>query len=230
MGRVKKNNEDSYHSPFATRLRQLLDAPEVSQAKVAEYVGVTRQAISSYSLGTSVPDIEKLIRISDFFEVSTEYLLGRTEIKKAEATKQAVSEYLNLSEEAIDAIRLLQYGHLEQNYVDDYKLSTKMEPLGEMFSTWIEAVDLSKLLSDLYRAIMASIRYNEGGEHSERFRLEPEDKQAVWGLQDKGYVVLNLSEQLDFYTQSALKTFQGSLQKLMDKADKVASDLDDAED
>ena len=230
MGRVKRNNECGYDSPFAIRLRALLDTPEVSQAKVAEYVGVTRQAISSYSLGTSVPDIEKFIKIADFFEVSTEYLLGRTEIKKADATKQAVSEYLNLSEEAIDTIRILQYGHVEQNFVDDYKLSAQMEPLGEMFSTWIEVVDLSKLVSDLYRTVMASVRYNGSGESSERYRLEPEDKQAVWELQDKGYVVLSLAEQLDFYTQSALKTLQSSIEKLMDEADKEVPHWDDAED
>jgi len=229
MGRVKKNTGDGYHSPFATRLRELLNVPEVSQAKVAENVGVTRQAISSYSLGTSVPDIEKFIKIADFFGVSTEYLLGRTEIKKADATKQAVSEYLNLSEEAIDAIRLLGYGHMEQNFVDDYKLSAKMEPLGEMFSTWIEAVDLSKMLSDLYRAVMVSVRYNGSGENPERYRLEMEDKQAAWELQDKGYVVLSPSEQLDFFTQSAVKTFQVSIEKLMDEAGKAARVLDDVE-
>lgn len=173
---------------------------------------------------------EKFIKIADFFEVSTEYLLGRTEIKKADATKQAASEYLNLSEEAIDAIRLLGYGHMEQNFVDDYKLSTKMEPLGEMFSTWIEAVDLSKLLSDLYRAVMASVRYNGSCENWERYRLEAEDKQAVWELQDKGYVILTLAEQLDFNTQSALKTFQSSLEKLMDEADKAIRVLDNEQD
>jgi len=231
MGRVKKNNyENGYYSSFATRLRELLGTPDVSQAKVAEYVGVTRQAISSYSLGTSVPDIEKFIMIADFFGVSTEYLLGRTEIKKADATKQAVYEYMNLSEEAIDAIRRLRHGHLEQSFADDYKLTSKMEPLGEIFSAWIEAVDLSKLLSDLYRAATVSVRYNKSGEHPELYKLEAEDKQAIWYLQDKGYAVLSLSEQLDFYTQSAVKTFQSSIEKLMSEADKAVGEQDDTED
>jgi transcriptional regulator with XRE-family HTH domain len=231
MGRVKKNAyENGYHSPFATRLRELLDTPDVSQAKVAEYVGVTRQAISSYSLGTSVPDIEKLIGIASFFEVSTEYLLGRTEIKKADATKQVVAEYLNLSEEAIDAIHRLQNGYLEQNIVDDYKLSSKMEPLGKMFSAWVEAADLSKLFSDLYRAILASARYKGGVKNTERYILGEEDKQSVSELQAKGYVVLGLTEQLDFYTQSAVKTFQASVERLLIEADNIVGERDYEED
>ncbi len=229
MGRVKRNNEDGYNSPFATKLRELLNTSDISQAKVAEYVGVTRQAISSYSLGSSVPDIEKFIKIADFFEVSTEYLLGRTEIKKADATKQAVAEYLNLSEEAIDAIYLLRYGHMEQNFVDDYKLSVKMEPLVDMFSDWIESVDLSELLSALYRAAMVSMQYTESGKNVERYKLEAEDKQAIWGLQDKGYIVLSLSEQLNFYTQSAIGVFQKSVKKLMDEANKLVIDQDNTD-
>ena len=44
--------------------------------------GVTRQAVSAYSLGVSLPDIDKSEGIADYFEVSTGYLLWRTEVKK----------------------------------------------------------------------------------------------------------------------------------------------------
>ena len=226
MGRVKKNPADGYDSPFATRLRELMETPDISQAKVAEHVGVTRQAISSYSLGTSVPDIDKLVRIAEFFDVSTEYLLGRTEVKKVDATKQAAAEYLDLSEEAIDAIRLLRFGHMEQNFVDDFKLTTQMEPLADIFSAWLEAVDLSKLLSDLYRAAMVSMQYTESCKNVGRDKLEAKDKQAIWALQDKGYIVLSLSEQLNFYTQSTIGVFQKSVERLMDEANKLVIEQD----
>jgi transcriptional regulator with XRE-family HTH domain len=229
MGRVKKNTADGYDGPFATRLRELMEAPDISQAKVAEHVGVTRQAISSYSLGTSVPDIDKLVRIAEFFNVSTEYLLGRTEIKKVDATKQAAAEYLDLSEEAIDAIHLLRFGHMEQNFVDDFKLTTQMEPLTDIFSAWIEAVDLSKLLSDLYRAVRACMEYSQSGKHPERYELSAEDKEAIRDVQDMGYIVLSLSEQMDFYTQSATEVFQKSVDRLLDEAIKAAGEEDDAE-
>ena len=229
MGRVKKNTADGYDSSFATRLRELMETPDISQAKVAEHVGVTRQAISSYSLGTSVPDIDKLVRIAEFFNVSTEYLLGRTEIKKVDATKQAAAEYLDLSEEAIDAIRLLRFGSMEQNFINDFKLTAQMEPLADIFSAWLEAVDLSKLLSDLYRAVRVCMEYSQRGKHPERYELNTEDKKAIRDVQDMGYVVLSLSEQLDFYTQSAEEVFRKSVDRLLDETIKVAGEEDNAE-
>ncbi len=225
MGRVKRNNESRYDSPFATRLRELLDTPKISQAKVAEFVGVTRQAISSYSLGTSVPDIDKLVKIAAFFEVSTEYLLGHTEIKKVDPTKQAVAEYLNLTEEAIDKIKLLRYGHLEQHFADDYKLTTKLEPLADIFNDWIESVNLSKLLSDLHRSLIASMRFDQSGKYPERYQLDEEGKQAACLIEDMGYVLLDLQEQINFYTQSAITEFQKSIDKLMDKTTKAVIEL-----
>jgi transcriptional regulator with XRE-family HTH domain len=228
MGRAKKNTAGGYDSPFAARLRELMETPDISQAKVAEPVGVTRQAISSYSLGTSVPDIDKLVRIAEFFDVSTEFLLGRTEIKKVDATKQAAAEYLDLSEEAIDAIRLLKYGHMEQNFLDGFKLTTQMEPLADMLSSWIEAVDLSKLLSDLYRVVRVCMEYSQSGKHPERYELDAKDKKAIWDVQDMGYVVLSLSEQLDFYMQSAAEVFRKSVDRLLDEAIKAAGKENDA--
>ncbi len=229
MGRVKKNPADGYDSPFATRLRELIETPGISQAKVAEHVGVTRQAISSYSLGTSVPDIDKLVSIAEFFDVSTEYLLGRTEVKKVDATKQAAAEYLDLSEEAIDAIRLLRFGNMEQNLVGGFKLTVQMEPLADIFSAWIEAVDLSKLLSDLYRAVRVCMEYSQSGKHPERYELDAEDKKAIRNVQDMGYVVLSLSEQMNFYTQSAAELFRKSVDRLLDEAIKAAGEEDEAE-
>ena len=63
-------------TPFATRLRELIDEARIPQSALAEHIGVTKQVISTYSLGVSLPYIEKFEGIADFFEVSTEYLLG----------------------------------------------------------------------------------------------------------------------------------------------------------
>ena len=98
MPRVKKNSYEQYDSPFASRLRGLLDAPGMNQSKLADHIGVTRQAISAWSLGISLPDIEKFGLIADFFDVSTEFLLGRTDISKAnwQKHKRASTTYTRL--------------------------------------------------------------------------------------------------------------------------------------
>lgn len=221
MARVKKNTQDKYNTPFAGRLRELLDAPGLSQSQLAEHIGVTRQAVSSYSLGTSVPDIEKFEKIADFFHVSTEYLLGRSDIKKTDATKQAAAEYLGLTEEAIDAIYFLKMGRLEQHFSSNYKPVLIDEPLTDIFSRWVEMVDLSKLMSELYRTVQAAEKYAASGEHPKYYQLEEEATQAIAMLKAKGCEVLPLPQLVTFYSQSAVGEFTRSIEMLLDEAGQI---------
>lgn len=54
----------------------------LSQEQLAQHLGVSRQAISKWESGTSMPEGEKLISISQYFDVSLDCLLqGRIEKK-----------------------------------------------------------------------------------------------------------------------------------------------------
>ena len=48
-----------------------------SQAKIAEILRVTPQAVSKWERGTALPDIELLVPLADIFSVSVDELLGR---------------------------------------------------------------------------------------------------------------------------------------------------------
>lgn len=61
------------------RIQFLRKAKGISQEEFAEEVGVSRQAVSKWESGQSTPDLEKIIVMSDFFEVTTDYLLKGTE-------------------------------------------------------------------------------------------------------------------------------------------------------
>lgn len=52
----------------------------ISQEELADKIGVSRQAVSKWESGQSLPDIEKIILLSDYFEVTSDYLLRGTEI------------------------------------------------------------------------------------------------------------------------------------------------------
>ncbi len=54
----------------------------LSQEQLAEVLGVSRQAVSKWESEQSVPDIDKIVAVADYFEVTTDYLL----YKDAEAT------------------------------------------------------------------------------------------------------------------------------------------------
>ncbi len=60
---------------FGEKLQTLRRAKGLSQEQLAEALGVTRQAVSKWELNASLPDVEKLLVLSDLFQVSTDYLL-----------------------------------------------------------------------------------------------------------------------------------------------------------
>lgn len=60
---------------FGEKLQQLRKQKGLSQEQLALQLGVSRQAISKWELSDSLPDAEKIIQLSDFFNVSTDYLL-----------------------------------------------------------------------------------------------------------------------------------------------------------
>lgn len=73
---------------MADRIQYLRKAKGISQEELAEKVGVSRQAVSKWESEQSMPDLEKIIAMSDFFEVTTDYLLkGRRTCKGSGAKK-----------------------------------------------------------------------------------------------------------------------------------------------
>ena len=46
-----------------------------SQEELAEMLGVSRQSVSKWESGGSIPDLERVAKLSQVFEVSTDYLL-----------------------------------------------------------------------------------------------------------------------------------------------------------
>ncbi|VUZ27411.1 helix-turn-helix domain-containing protein [Acetobacterium wieringae] len=97
-----------YDSVFATRLRELMSGNGTTQKDLAGVTGITRQAISQYMDGSVQPNIEKLYKICDFFEVSSDYLLGVSDVKSIDLDTKAISEKTGLSEKAVEILTGLE--------------------------------------------------------------------------------------------------------------------------
>ena len=61
------------------RIRALREDKDLRQSDVAQATGIDQRTISNYETGKSNPDSEALIRLADFFGVSIDYLVGRTD-------------------------------------------------------------------------------------------------------------------------------------------------------
>ena len=66
-------------SKFAERIRELRTAGNYTQEDLGEILGVKKYSIYTYEKGRSEPNIDGLIALADFFDVSIDYLVGRTD-------------------------------------------------------------------------------------------------------------------------------------------------------
>ena len=68
-----------FNENFKNRFRELVDTLEMTKTKCANVIGISYQTfIDIYAIG-KVPYVKQLLRIADYFDVSLDYLLGRTD-------------------------------------------------------------------------------------------------------------------------------------------------------
>lgn len=69
---------------FEARLKQLRENKGLSQYAFANKLGLSQSAVGNWESGKRIPDAEMLCAIADYFEVSVDYLLGRSDNKNPE--------------------------------------------------------------------------------------------------------------------------------------------------
>ncbi|CAM2998609.1 helix-turn-helix transcriptional regulator [Hathewaya histolytica] len=69
-------------STFSERIKKLRKEKGLTQEALAQILFIDKSSISKYEKGKHIPENDLMQRIADYFEVSTDYLLGRTDVKK----------------------------------------------------------------------------------------------------------------------------------------------------
>lgn len=64
---------------LAERLRTLRESVKLSQEKMGRLVGMKQSSVNRYESGQSDPSPETLLRYADYFDVSLDYIFGRTD-------------------------------------------------------------------------------------------------------------------------------------------------------
>ncbi|WP_086314385.1 hypothetical protein A5821_001951 [Enterococcus sp. 7F3_DIV0205] len=59
------------------QIKKFRQEQEISQQELADYLNISRQTISKWELGKSLPDLENVVRLSEYFNISVDVLLGR---------------------------------------------------------------------------------------------------------------------------------------------------------
>lgn len=102
MGKKKNatsemNVAEKQSTNLASRLNDLITDGEA----LKKYLNVSSQAINQYKLGISRPSLDNLCKIADYYKVSVDYLLGRTNTQTVEEDIQIACETTGLSENAV---------------------------------------------------------------------------------------------------------------------------------
>ena len=103
---------------FDERLRLLRKKHGYTQVSLAETLGVSKGTVAMWETGKRTPDFETLIRLSDLFDVRTDYILG----KSNDASSAKLSD---------DDIEQLGRWELESVYTNLMKLYLSLDSFGQ---------------------------------------------------------------------------------------------------
>ena len=122
---------------FAERLRELRKIKDVGQKEVGAIIGLSESSIGKYEAGKQTPDPTAIIKLADYFSVSVDYLLGRTDdnrriedlyiptmgdLYKTASNKQLSPEHMAIIEEIKKLPLSEQHEYLANVAVKLYKI------------------------------------------------------------------------------------------------------------
>jgi transcriptional regulator with XRE-family HTH domain len=88
------------------RIKELRTEKKIGQKELADYLGVGVSTLSQYETGKREPNNEALNKLAEFLNVSTDYLLGRSDIRRPGEIAAASSTvpYEDLPPEALEEL------------------------------------------------------------------------------------------------------------------------------
>lgn len=69
-------------STFAQRIKELRKERKLKQQQLADQFSIKLRTYQGYEYGESYPEVAKLIAIADYFDVSLDYLVGRSDVRE----------------------------------------------------------------------------------------------------------------------------------------------------
>ncbi len=145
------------------KIKQLRKLSGMTQEQLAEKLNVSRQALSKWENGTSMPDIESVVKISTLFQISLDELLRKEETKMEEQKSQITLEDLsriNLHNRKMNllltsGILLLTIGVMMAAFVDALKSTTSS--LGYILYRYIATGQYAAAPINYFRLCLPSI-------------------------------------------------------------------------
>ena len=97
---------------ISDRIQSLRKARGITQEQLADAVGVSRQAVSKWEAEQSVPDLERIVAMAEYFDVTTDYLLRGIEPAPDVRAPRTSPRTMCIIATALDAAGLILGGGL----------------------------------------------------------------------------------------------------------------------
>lgn len=110
---------------FGGRLKELRLEKKINQAELGEIIGISPSTVGMYEREQRFPDKDTLSKIADYFEVSVDYLLGRTNERNIK----------NVTEDMDEDIRMIQRA---RNNMDKKDREKMIKVLKTMFDEYFD--------------------------------------------------------------------------------------------
>lgn len=102
---------------ISDRIQSLRKAKGITQEQLADAVGVSRQAVSKWEAEQSVPDLERVVAMAEYFDVTTDYILrGIEPAPKRESGSRVSPRTMCIIATALDVAGLILGGGLWFEY------------------------------------------------------------------------------------------------------------------
>lgn len=138
---------------FAKRLVDLREKKGITQQTLADDLGITRQSLSLYEKAERTINIDIIVKIAYYFNVSTDYLLGLAQAKTTNAGLRSICDYTKLSEEAIKMICRISLSpdRLYSNTLNLIFSSPQFAILILGIRHWLNCLDLLESAIDIFK-------------------------------------------------------------------------------
>ena len=157
---------------FALRMKTLRKEYGYTQSDVANLLEIGQTTIANYENGSRVPDIAKLSKIADLYQVSVDYLLGRTRERTligmaSEPTSQgqhlSYEDYMESlllvsKKRAKDIVTALLQGDLEPDQIYEDYIRRSLRETGDLWERGIVSIWKEHSISEISLEMMALLK------------------------------------------------------------------------
>lgn len=120
---------------FAERLDELMAEKKMNSLRLSKEIGGSDRVIGAWRKGEYEPKLESLIRLADFFDVSLDYLAGRSDVREMSIKKEPAPEISENGQELLEIYnqlpereQLLLLGRLQERYAPVLDTASAVPP------------------------------------------------------------------------------------------------------